>query len=189
VVLLSVRLMNHRIPPTIRVMERYGIVDTSWGPLLLVARDGKLIAVVMPSPRRRGFRQIVDRRWPGADHTSSLFPGLQQQIRAYFDGNRVAFDVPLDLSDRTPFQRRILRACLRIPCGRTRTYAQLAATAGYPSAARAVGATMAANPLPLIIPCHRVVRSDGGLGGYSADGGIALKRRLLDLEARTIPPA
>ncbi len=84
----------------------------------------------------------------------------------------------------TPFAKRVLEACRRIPYGKTRSYAQLAAAAGAPGAARAVGRVMAGNRVPLVIPCHRVVGSGGKLGGFSAPGGLETKQRLLDLEAR-----
>ena len=84
------------------------------------------------------------------------------------------------------FQRRVLNQCRRVPCGATISYARLAAKAGYPGAARAVGNCMAGNPIPLIVPCHRVVCSDGRLGAYSAPGGTAMKRRLLALESQGI---
>lgn len=91
-------------------------------------------------------------------------------------------DVELDLSDRTAFQRAVIRQCRRIPHGQVQTYGQLAARAGYPGAARAVGNVMASNRLPLIVPCHRVVGSSGKLGGFSAPQGLTMKRRLLRLE-------
>ena len=99
----------------------------------------------------------------------------------YLAGRRRRFTVPVDLSGVPAFQRRVLQALRRVPYGRTITYGQLAARAGRPRAARAVGQAMAHNPVPLIVPCHRVVASGGGLGGFG--GGLALKRRLLALEA------
>jgi O-6-methylguanine DNA methyltransferase len=104
----------------------------------------------------------------------------EREIREYLAGRRRRFTVPLDLSGLSPFHRRVLRAALRIPYGRTVTYSDLARRVGRPAAARAVGQAMARNPVPLVIPCHRVVAAGGGLGGYS--GGLALKRRLLALE-------
>jgi methylated-DNA-[protein]-cysteine S-methyltransferase len=88
----------------------------------------------------------------------------------------------VDLTRLGPFEREVLAVLRRIPAGTVRTYGEIAATLGQPGAARAVGMACARNPLPLLIPCHRVVRSDGGLGGYSLRGGVALKRRLLEAE-------
>src|SRR5574341_817700 len=89
---------------------------------------------------------------------------------------------PVDLSRVGPFQRRVLEQLRRIPRGQVRTYRDIAREIGHPGATRAVGTACARNPVPLVIPCHRVVRSDGGLGGYSLRGGVALKRRLLESE-------
>ena len=82
----------------------------------------------------------------------------------------------------SPFQRRVLRAALRIPYGRVSTYGEIAAEIGNPRAARAVGRALGANPIPLVVPCHRVIAGSGALGGYSAAGGVRVKRKLLDLE-------
>jgi len=95
---------------------------------------------------------------------------------------RRAFGGPVDLERAGPFEKEVLAALRRIPAGEVRTYGEIARAVGQPGAARAVGAACARNPVPLLIPCHRVVRSDGGLGGYSLTGGVGLKRRLLDAE-------
>lgn len=92
-------------------------------------------------------------------------------------------DVQIDVRHLTPFAQKVVDACRQIPLGQTRTYAELAAAAGSPQAARAVGNVMAGNRIPIIVPCHRVVGSGGSLGGYSATGGLRTKRRLLELEA------
>jgi O-6-methylguanine DNA methyltransferase len=106
-----------------------------------------------------------------------------ERIQAYADGGADQFlDIPVALDDVTTFQRQVLQQCRRIRYGQTLTYGQLAAKAGYPQSARAVGGVMARNRVPLIIPCHRVVGSSGTLRGYSGCGGIAMKRRLLELE-------
>lgn len=105
---------------------------------------------------------------------------LGRRLERYFAGEPVRFDVPLDLSSGTPFQRRAWRACVRIPYGETRSYGELARMAGCPRGARAAGGAMGANPLPVVIPCHRVICADGSLGGYGL--GLPLKRTLLRLE-------
>ena len=109
---------------------------------------------------------------------------LVARLQAYASGAPEDFgNVPIETGTLTEFQRRVIRHCRQIPLAKTLTYGQLAARAGYPGAARAVGNCMASNPIPLIVPCHRVVAAGGRLGGYSAPGGTRLKRRLLDLEA------
>jgi methylated-DNA-[protein]-cysteine S-methyltransferase len=108
-----------------------------------------------------------------------------RRLNAYADGNPDNFlDVPLDLGKLTDFQRRALEQCRRIAYGQTLTYLQLAARAGCPGAARAAGSVMARNKIPLVIPCHRVIASNGSLGGYSGPNGLAMKKRLLEIEAR-----
>lgn len=108
---------------------------------------------------------------------------LAERIQGYADGGRDQFlDIPVALGDVTEFQGRVLQQCRRIGFGQTLTYGQLAAKAGHPQAARAVGTVMAHNRVPLVIPCHRVVGSGGALRGYSGCGGTAMKRRLLELE-------
>jgi methylated-DNA-[protein]-cysteine S-methyltransferase len=102
-----------------------------------------------------------------------------RQLRAYFAGKAAAFDLPLDLAG-TDFEKRVWHELLTIPYGETRTYAQIAAALGSPKAVRAVGAANGANPIPIVVPCHRVIGSNGKLVGYG--GGLDLKRRLLDLE-------
>lgn len=109
---------------------------------------------------------------------------LVARLQSYAKGKHDDFrDVPLDLGPVTEFQRRVLKQCRNIGYGKTISYGQLAVKAGRPRAARAVGNCMAANQIPLIIPCHRVVRSDGQLGSYSAPGGVGMKRQLLEREA------
>jgi methylated-DNA-[protein]-cysteine S-methyltransferase len=108
---------------------------------------------------------------------------LIARLQAFAEGADDDFaDIPLDLSAHTPFQCRVIHYCRRIRPGKVMTYGQLAAKAGSPGAARAVGQVMATNRWPLIVPCHRVVGAGGGLGGYSAPEGLALKRRLLERE-------
>lgn len=114
---------------------------------------------------------------------------LCERLQSYADGESVAgkllgdfSDVPLDLSSRTDFQRRVLLACQRITPGETISYGELALRAGSPRAARAVGSVMSGNRLPLIVPCHRVVGSSGKLHGYSSPSGMKMKQRLLQME-------
>ncbi len=105
---------------------------------------------------------------------------LTDKLRRYFEGREVTFDEPLDPQVGTDFQRRVWAAARAIPRGKTRTYGQVARMAGSPRAARAVGQAMARNPRPIVVPCHRVVGSDGSLTGYG--GGVEMKRRMLEME-------
>lgn len=106
----------------------------------------------------------------------------RRQLSAYFAGELRQFDLPLDWECMRPFQQAVLRAVYAIPYGEVRTYAQIAAQIGKPGAVRAVGTANARNPLPLVIPCHRVIGSDGSLHGYAAPGGLETKAWLLKLE-------
>jgi len=108
-----------------------------------------------------------------------LLMETERQLRAYFSGDLRRFDLPLDLAG-TPFQQRVWEELRKIPYGETRSYLQLACNLGAPAAVRAVGAANGANPVPIIVPCHRVIGASGKLVGYG--GGLPLKRRLLALE-------
>ncbi len=116
----------------------------------------------------------------GQSASHSLQSQIRRQLQEYLAGQRRHFDVALDLSACSPFQRKVLEACAGIPYGETTTYAGLAGRLGCAGAARAVGSALARNPVLLLIPCHRVLRGDGGLGGFLA--GLEWKRRLLRLE-------
>jgi methylated-DNA-[protein]-cysteine S-methyltransferase len=125
---------------------------------------------------RMGFRQVV------VDH-EGLAKSLVQMVE-YLDGARRNFDLQIDWSVVTPFQQGVLQATLAIPYGQTRTYAQIAQQVGHPRAARAVGRAEATNPMPVVIPCHRVVGTDGKLHGYGAGDGLKTKAWLLEMEGR-----
>ncbi len=184
---------------------RYAIADTAWGPVLFAttgtatggaidATCGGLRRLLLPlRPTACGntdarARVIARRKWPGADYVPNLLPQLQRQIQRYFDGKPTHFRIKLDLEGRTSFHQTVLRACATIPYGETLTYGQLAELAGHPGAARAVGTVMAANMIPLIIPCHRVIAAAGRPTGFSAPGGPQTRRRLLNLETHATCP-
>jgi O-6-methylguanine DNA methyltransferase len=107
---------------------------------------------------------------------------IMAQLREYFAGDRFNFNVPVDLSALTPFQRRVLEVTCRITPGQVQTYHQLAEELGKPHSSRPVGQALARNPVPIVIPCHRVVASNGKLRGYSGGAGLKTKRWLLELE-------
>jgi methylated-DNA-[protein]-cysteine S-methyltransferase len=114
---------------------------------------------------------------------------LAERLASYAAGKAEQFDdVPLDLSHLTAFQRKVVSKCRQISRGKTRSYGDLAARVGAPGAARAVGSVMAKNRFPIIIPCHRVVGAGKSLGGFSAEGGLDLKRRMLALEGIQTTP-
>ena len=163
---------------------RYTIFSTKWGYFGLMGTPEGLSYTSLPVATRGDARQIMLAHRPAARYDSRLFVGLQEEIKAYFGGACVEFSpVPVDLADFSAFARKVLLACRKIPWGQTVSYSHLAQLAHSPKAIRAAGSVMAQNPIPLIIPCHRVIRSDGSVGNFSAPGGQNLKQRLLDLEA------
>ena len=163
---------------------KYVIFRTKWGYFGLAGTDSILCRTILPMPERRKIESRILENLPDSKSDKSYFKNLQAKIIAYFDGDSVSFgaDIPVILNGLRGFSRRVLTACRTIRYGQTTTYAGLAKKAGRPNAGRAVGNALAKNPLPLIIPCHRIIRSDGKLGGFSAPGGTNLKKRLLSHE-------
>lgn len=154
-----------------------------------VAMSERGLTTVEFSVSRRVFEAAVRRQLRRAVETPAgneiaALEAAACQIAEYLDGKRRAFDLPIDWSIlSSDFQRIALRAVMAIPYGQTRTYGQIAAQIGYPKASRAMGRANATNPMPLVIPCHRVIGSDGRLHGYGGAGGLKTKRWLLDLES------
>jgi methylated-DNA-[protein]-cysteine S-methyltransferase len=146
------------------------------GPLTLVADGGQLTGLYMDAQRHRPADQVLGR--PG-DPAQEPFASAAVQLNAYFAGELTAFDLPLAPAG-TDFQRRVWAALQTIPYGRTWSYGQLAREVGSVTASRAVGLANGKNPIALVIPCHRVIGSDGSLTGYG--GGLDRKRFLLNLE-------
>ena len=159
----------------------FDIADTPVGPLLLAVTERGICRISYnPEPDRdaevlaRTFGVRVLRAPRQVDH-------VRRELEEYFEGRRHAFDLPIDLRGREGFSRAILDRLARVPYGEVTTYKSLAVEAGNPRAARAVGTIMNRNPIPIVLPCHRVVGSNGSLVGYG--GGLERKRLLLDLEA------
>ena len=153
------------------------------GPLGLVSRGGKLAQIMFPVDPV-SFPFAVERTFGSAGKESlEPFAEITKQLGEYFEGRRLVFRFPMDLDQGTPFQRRVWKALADIPYGQTMSYKEIAKNIGQPSATRAVGSANGMNPLPIVIPCHRVVSSDGSLGGYTP--GLAAKKKLLGLEAET----
>jgi methylated-DNA-[protein]-cysteine S-methyltransferase len=150
------------------------------GRVLVAATDTGLVRV---SFRRSeaSFRSELQRRLGGeVVRSPGRTAAIVHQLRAYFRGERRSFDVSVDLRGLTPFQRRVLGAAADVPAGRVVSYGEIARRIGAPGASRAVGQALGRNPVPIVIPCHRVVASGGRLGGYT--GGLDVKRKLLRIE-------
>jgi methylated-DNA-[protein]-cysteine S-methyltransferase len=159
----------------------FDIADTPIGPLLLAVTERGLARISYdPEPERETdeLARTFGVRVLRAPRQVDL---VRRELDEYFEGRRRAFDLPLDLRSRTGFSRDILERLARVPYGEVTTYGTLAKAAGKPQAARAVGTVMNRNPIPIVLPCHRVVGSTGSLVGYG--GGLDRKRLLLDLEA------
>jgi O-6-methylguanine DNA methyltransferase len=156
------------------------------GALRLLSTASGVAYLELPHANGRGLAGWLSRHAQHAKTVEAFAPNRTAilQVLEYLGGKRTCFALPLDLRG-TPFQRAVWRELLRIPYGETRTYQAIARAVGEPQAARAVGGANGANPLALIVPCHRVVASQG-LGGYG--GGLALKRRLLALERNPTAP-
>ncbi|MCG3132901.1 MAG: Methylated-DNA--protein-cysteine methyltransferase [Phycisphaerae bacterium] len=169
-------------------MTAFTLVRTDWGMFSFVSRDGRLVSTYLPASRADAIARIRREFGDVREHAGAL-PRFQRDAQAYFRGDAVEFAVELDVDDLTPFQRRVVAKCRAIPPGRTLSYGELARQAGKPGAARAVGSVMSHNRLPVVVPCHRVVRSDGSLGGFSSPGGLKDKERLLTLEQRAAATA
>ena len=161
----------------------YRTVETPVGPLLLAATEQGLVRVAYPNQGHDAVLQaLADRVSPRVLHAPGRLDPVARQLDDYFAGRRQRFDVPLDWRLSTGFRSTVLHhLAIDVDYGHTASYAALAALAGNPKAVRAVGTACATNPLPVVVPCHRVVRSDGAIGNYA--GGVEAKRTLLELEA------
>ncbi|MSQ40220.1 MAG: methylated-DNA--[protein]-cysteine S-methyltransferase [Dehalococcoidia bacterium] len=162
----------------------YDVFPTSLGWVGVLASSQGLRRVTVPHDTAQ---EALDDLGPDAEEAKrreGAFEHLRQRLERHFLGQEVCFPDALDLEGAPPFFRAVWEACRAIPRGETRSYLWLAVTVGRPGAARAAGQAMARNPIAILIPCHRVVRGDGGLGGYG--GGVAVKAALLRAEGAAI---
>jgi methylated-DNA-[protein]-cysteine S-methyltransferase len=160
----------------------YRDLDTPLGRLLLASTPAGLVRVAFPVEDTEAvLASLAAQVSPRVLRAPARLDAVARELDEYFEGRRHAFDVPVDLQLAHGFRRAVLERLVDVPYARTVSYAELAARAGSPRAVRAVGTACALNPVPLVVPCHRVVRSDGTPGSYR--GGPEAKRRLLALEA------
>lgn len=161
------------------------IEETKVGPVVVAASNIGLAYISLNG--LQDFNTfIAENAAVNGDRALKIAQNAARQIQDYFEHKRKVFEIPLDLDGVTDFRRRVLLETMNIPFGRTSSYGQLAARVHNPRAARAVGSTMACNPLPLVIPCHRVVASDGSMHGFSSPGGISTKIKLLQHEGLNV---
>ena len=167
---------------------KYVIFKTKWGYFGLAGTESALCRTHLPGPESKKIESRLLKNCREAQFDRTYFKTLQKQIASYFEGSCVNFspNIPIVLDGSSGFSREVLTACRSIKFGWTITYSGLAKKAGRPTSSRVVGNALAKNPLPLIIPCHRVLRTDGKMGGFSAPGGISFKKRMLALEHKAI---
>ena len=158
----------------------YDIVDSPVGPLLVAASERGLLRVSFDPDPERELEQLGRIAGPRVLRAPRALDNVRRELDEYFEQRRDAFDLTLDLRELTPFSLRVLGELALVPYGATSTYGELAARAGKPGAARAVGTIMNRNPVPIVLPCHRIVGSTGALVGYG--GGLDRKVLLLRLE-------
>jgi len=162
--------------------RHYAVFETAAGWMAALASETGLLRLVLP---RASAAEALDRLGTEPLPTTAnpeYFAGLTGRLRHYFRGEPAPFDDRLDLSGATVFQREVWRVTRLIPYGETRSYGWVAAGIGKKGAARAVGRALGQNPLPILVPCHRVVHAGGAIGGFS--GGLEMKRYLLRLESK-----
>jgi methylated-DNA-[protein]-cysteine S-methyltransferase len=159
----------------------YAVFSTTAGWIGILGSGNGLRRVTLPQHSEQAAGDRLGDRLLGVIETPGHFTDVIERFRAYYAGQRVEFPDRPDFTGATPFRQAVWQATRLIPYGETRSYAWVAAAAGKPGAARAAGQALAANPLPVIVPCHRVLAADGGPGGFS--GGLQMKEYLLRLEA------
>ncbi|MBX3303660.1 MAG: methylated-DNA--[protein]-cysteine S-methyltransferase [Nitrospira sp.] len=167
-------------------MPRAMIFFSPWGWMGISESSKGIHAIVLPKRSKRAVESDLRAQSsePVQQGESARLEAARHQLLDYLAGKRNTFDVPLDLSRGTSFQRHVWRTLRRVPYGKLRSYQWIAARVGGPHYARAVGNAVGANPLPIVVPCHRIVAHDASLGGFS--GGLSMKRKLLSLEG-TLP--
>jgi methylated-DNA-[protein]-cysteine S-methyltransferase len=159
----------------------YTSMDSPFGPLLLAQTSRGLVRVGLPN--QNSDELLVDlaaRVSPRVLEAPAELDAVRRELDLYFAGKLAHFDLPLDWQLSGGFRQRVLRAINRIPYGQTRSYTEMARKAGNERAVRAAGSACGSNPIPLVVPCHRVLRTGGALGGYG--GGLPMKQALLELE-------
>jgi methylated-DNA-[protein]-cysteine S-methyltransferase len=160
----------------------YTTVDSPLGPLVVAATPRGLVRVAYTEavPQEEVLQELAARISPRLLEAPGRFDEPRRELDEYFAGRRRGFDLPIDWSTLRGFTQKVLRATARIDFGELRSYAEVASEAGSPRAVRAAGNALGANPMPVVVPCHRVVRTGGALGGYT--GGVERKEFLLRLE-------
>jgi methylated-DNA-[protein]-cysteine S-methyltransferase len=161
------------------------LFETAIGRCALLWRGGLVVGAALPERDEAAMRARLAARFPGSEEADppSFVADAAGRIVRLLNGERVDLgDIPLDLGAASELERKVYAAALRIPCGEVRTYGEIAREIGAPGAAQAVGVALGRNPVPILVPCHRVLASGGKSGGFSAPGGVSTKFRMLEIE-------
>ncbi len=161
----------------------YVFFESSICPISLVSRNQKIIALNIHSVNPYEVKKRIAALYPEGRESEKSFKTIRFLLDRYLKGERVDFDMEIDISGESPFTQKVLRELQKIPYGEVRSYGWIGKRLGYEIAARAVGQAAKRNPIPIIIPCHRVIAEGGKLGGFSS--GIEIKKKLLSIEGVT----
>ena len=167
-----------------KITCNYSIFNTSFGLCGIALSENGVVKFILPGMTKDEIVSAISHEQLVAKNRKNK--AVEDSIKRYFDGESVDFNFPLDLSCMTDFQKKAYEITRTIPYGEVRTYKWVAKKIGLPDASRAVGGALSRNPIPLLIPCHRVVREDGGMGGFTAHGGIGLKIKMIELESKSL---
>jgi methylated-DNA-[protein]-cysteine S-methyltransferase len=159
---------------------KYALIKYHLGTVLLFAKNDHLSVLDISQDSIEKIRSSLTKKYPDAVETPEDFREIATQLHHYFRGEPISFTIPVDLTGLTSFTERVLIEVSKIPYGHTRSYGDIAKGLGYHGGARAIGQAVGRNPLPIVIPCHRVIQGSGALGGFSM--GLELKEKLLALE-------
>jgi len=168
----------------------FALFDTPIGRCAILWLGDRIVGAALPESSEARLRARLERRFPGASEESppSDVADTIDMIQRMLGGERIDLSaIPIDLPATTNFEDAVYAAARRIPCGEVRTYGEIASEIGEPRATQAVGAALGRNPIPIVIPCHRVLGADGRSGGFSAPGGTATKFRMLEIEGARRP--
>ena len=177
--------MREKMNPTHTNQKRptifYAYMETPIGKLLVASSEKGLVRIMFPHEEKADLVSLLKKEYPEETLVEDPEKNLLviKQIKEYFDGSRTVFSLPLDIRG-TEFQKSVWEALKKVPYGETSSYGEIACSIGKPKAARAVGNANRKNPIPIVIPCHRIIGSDGSMTGFG--GGIPLKKKLLELE-------
>ena len=167
----------------------FALFDTATGRCALVWRGGLVVGAALPESSDEKARASLARRFPGAVESEPppFAAEAMDRVASLLAGGKTALGAIKVDPDGSAFERNVWQAARRIPCGEVRSYGEIAREIGAPGAAQAVGLALGRNPVPIVVPCHRVLASDGKTGGFSAPGGVATKFRILEIEGARRP--